>query len=78
MANVKFELNRDGVRELLQSAQMQSILSGYGQQKAQQAGAGYASKVRVHKRRAVAYVYPETSEATHDNYENNTLLKVVR
>lgn len=78
MAKVKIELNDAGIQELLKGAEMQNILKEYGQQKAQQAGDGYASEVHVHQKRAVANVYPDTFEAKHDNYENNTLLKVVR
>lgn len=77
MAKLIFKLNREGVRELLQGDEMQSILGQHAAQKAAQAGVGYTSNVTVHKRRAVGYVSPETKEAIQDNYENNTLLKVI-
>ena len=78
MSKVKFELNGDGVQALLKSAEMQTILREHGGQKARQAGDGYASDVHVFQKRAVAHVFPETKEASNDNFENNTLLKVVR
>lgn len=75
---VRIELNDAGVQELLKGAEMQSILKEYGSQKAAQAGEGYSYAVHVHQKRAVANVYADSSEALQDNYENNTLLKVVR
>lgn len=77
MSKVEIKLNSAGIQELLKGGAMQSILREACAQKAQQAGEGYASAVHVHQKRAVGYVYPETAEAAHDNYENNTLLKVV-
>lgn len=73
----KFVLNSEGVRELLQSDEMQQILAEKGAQKAAQAGDGYDSLVKVHSKRAVAYIHPSTPEAEQDNFENNTLLKVI-
>ena len=78
MNNVRIEINDAGVQELLKSSEMQSLLDSYGAQKAAQAGEGYDHAVHVHQKRAVANVFPATKEAAHDNYENNTLLKVVR
>ena len=78
MAKVKVELNDRGIQDLLKSSGIQSVLKEYGDQKATQAGEGYSSDVHVFKKRAVAHVFAETPEAIHDNYENNTLLKVVR
>ena len=78
MSKTSFKLNSSGVQALLKGAAMQSILSGHAQHKAGQAGTGYASEVKIGQRRAYANVYPATSEAYHDNLENNTLEKVIR
>lgn len=75
---LKFKLNRAGVRELLQSGEMRNVLSSEAARKAQQAGTGYSSSVHVGQRRAYANIYPDTEKAAHDNYENNTLEKVIR
>lgn len=75
--SVTVVLNSKGVQELLKSNEMQDILGRYGAQKAAQAGDGYASETHVFTKRAVCNVYPDTKEAAHDNYENNTLLKVI-
>lgn len=74
----KFKLNGAGVRELLQSGEMRNILSAEASRKAQRAGSGYSSEVRVGQKRAYANIFPSTKEAAHDNYENNTLEKVIR
>lgn len=75
---LSFKLNQKGVRELLQSQAMQSILEDFADKKAQAAGDGYASEVHVGKNRSYANIYPESKEAYFDNLENNTLEKVIR
>lgn len=77
MDNFKFELDGEGVADLMKSSEMQGILNELGAQKASQAGNGYDYDVHVHQVRAVANIFPDTEEAAQDNYENNTLLKVV-
>lgn len=75
---IKFELNSAGVRELLKSSEMQSIIDGHAQAKAKQAGNGYEADTRIGKKRAYANIYPATLEAAYDNLDNNTLEKVIR
>lgn len=77
MSKFRFVLNKAGVSELMKSGEMQSILETAGAQKASQAGSGYESEVHVFKKRAVAHLYPGDFESAHDNYENNTLVKVI-
>lgn len=77
MSRVKIEWNNEGFQELLKSSEMQSILGELGEQKANAAGEGYGSEVHVFSKRAVAHVFPETSDASRDNYYHNTLIKVV-
>ncbi|MDO5131445.1 MAG: hypothetical protein Q4D81_00500 [Eubacteriales bacterium] len=78
MGKIRFELNKEGVRELLQSREMQDELAAQAQKKAAAAGDGYSSDVHIGTKRAYANIYPSTKEAAHDNYENNTLEKVIR
>lgn len=73
----RFKLNRKGVSELMKSDEMQEILEQLGDSKARQAGSGYESDVHVYKKRAVAQIYPTDYESSQDNYENNTLRKVI-
>lgn len=75
---IRFELNKQGVRELLQSQKMQDVLEYYAEEKAKEAGDGYTTDVHVGKNRAYANIYPDTKEAYFDNLDNNTLEKVIR
>lgn len=75
--NFRLELNSQGIQELLKGSEMQGYLAELAGSKAAAAGPGYESDVHVFSKRAVAHVYPSTFEAAQDNYENNTLLKVV-
>ena len=77
MNNFKFELNKEGVAELLRCAEMQNVikeateivLSNTG-------GVGYDANVQVHNR-VVGRVWADSKETIKDNYENNTLLKAL-
>ena len=77
MSKFELKLNSDGVQALLKGAEMQGILGDIARQKAAACGPGYSSEVHVFQKRAAAHVFPETSDASRDNYYNNTLLKVV-
>ena len=76
--NFRFELNSEGVKELLKSSEMQDILQELADEKAAEAGEGYAASVHVGQKRAYANIYPNTKEAVYDNLDNNTLEKVIR
>jgi hypothetical protein len=72
------ELNEAGVRELLQSAEMQAACMAEGQRMAGSAGAGYSADARIGRNRVIVRVKAETQEAINDNLKNNTLLKVMK
>ena len=74
----KFKLNRQGVAELLKSAEMQGVLTEYATGIRNRCGDGYTQDIYVGKNRANAMVSAETYEAKRDNLENNTILKAVR
>lgn len=78
MSNTKFKLNRSGVRQLLQSAEMQTILSDKANQALQRLGSGYKSDIYVGKNRANSKVYAESFSAKLENSRNNTILKAVK
>lgn len=78
MANMKFKLNSDGVRELLKSQEMQSVLIEKATGIKNRCGEGYTQDVYVGKNRANAMVKAETYQAKRDNLKNNTILKAVR
>lgn len=74
----KFVLNRSGVRELLQSKEMQTVLNERASQAVQRLGAGYNSDIYVGKNRANARVYADSFRAKLDNAKNNSILKAVK
>lgn len=78
MANdVKFKLNLAGLNELMKSAEMQSALLEAGNAVASSAGSDYAAEVHVANWIAISNVYPNSKQAAHENFEDNTLLKAL-
>ena len=77
MSKVKFELNKNGVRELLQSPETGNIVSEYAYQVLSRAGNGYDIDSFTGFDRVHAIVSAATYEAQKDNYDNNTLLKAL-
>lgn len=77
MAKVKFELNLQGLNELMKSDEMVSVLEKCGRAVAEAAGADYASGVHQADFVAIANVYPDSKRAANENYHENTLLKAV-
>lgn len=77
MANVKIELNRKGVAQLLQGAETRDMVQRIGNEVAQRAGTGYSARTHNSGQRQICNVYPDTREARQDNLENNTLIKAM-
>lgn len=78
MSNVKFKLDKAGVRELMQSKEMESICRGHADAIRSRCGDGYEVTTYTGKTRVNASVITATAEAMRDNMENNTLLKARR
>lgn len=76
MSDFKFVLNRAGVRELMQSQEMQDVLVEFASQVAERAGDGYDVYIGVN--RANVSVMTATEEAMADNLDHNTLEKAIR
>jgi len=80
---IKFELNYEGVGELLKSAEMQKTLRGFAEQVRNNCTQGttpaseYGVGVRVAGDRAKAKVYAATPKAVRSNNKHNTLVKAV-
>lgn len=72
----KFVLDRTGVRELMQSQEMQDVLVEFASQVAERAGDGY--DVYIGTTRANVSVMTATEEAAADNLDHNTLEKAIR
>lgn len=78
MANsVKFKLNLPGLNELMKSPEMQNALLEAGQAVAQSAGSDYAAEVHTASWIAISNVYPDSKQAAHENFKDNTLLKAI-
>lgn len=79
MPKVKFELNRQGVADLMKSEEMQGILAGYGQQILNQTrqDVGYEMDTKVGKTRASTRVKATTPHARNENRKNHTLQKAL-
>ena len=78
MSKFKFVLNRAGVRQLMQSEEMQAILKDKADNALNSLGEGYKSDIHVGKNRANAMVYADTYQAKRENLKHNTILKAVR
>lgn len=78
MSKMKFELNSAGVRDLLKSTEMQSILIEKASAIKNRCGNGYAQDIYVGKNRANAMVYADDFKAKLDNNKNNTILKAIK
>lgn len=74
----KFELNREGVRELMQSAAMKSVINDKAQRIVQFCGEGYEMESRTGRTRTSATVHTATPHAYYSNLKHNTLEKAVR
>jgi hypothetical protein len=77
MSNFKFELNSQGVRDLLKSNEMAEICNGYASKALGALGSGYSSNMYYGKNRVNVEVYAETFQAKRDNLKNNSILKAV-
>ena len=74
----KFKLNRSGVKSLLKSDEMQSLLKDKADGIRGRAGEGYDQDIYVGKNRANAMVWADSYKTKKDNLKNNTLLKSVK
>lgn len=77
MAKVKFELNRDGVRELLRSKEMMDICSEYANNALGRLGDGYEVTTHTGANRVNAEVAAQSFSAKRENLKSNTILKAV-
>jgi hypothetical protein len=77
LSKIRVELDRAGVRELLQSAEVIAVLSAEAQSRAASLPPGYSVNTYVGRNRANAEIRADTDEAVRDNLENNTLLRAI-
>ena len=81
MSKVEIKLNLPGINELMKSPEMVAALQEAGDQVAASAGAmdGAEYAATTHQARwiAVTNVFPNSQDAAHKNFKNNTLLKAL-
>lgn len=76
---IKFELNREGVKELMKSDEMGVVLSEYAQRVMKNAGNSEDYQLDPYSglNRDNVSVVAINDKSIQDNYENNTLLKAL-
>lgn len=81
MSRVDFELDINGLRELMKSAEMKAVLEEAGSAveagAESMSGAEYGHRVHDASYVSIVNIYPDSKEAAKDNYENNTALKAL-
>lgn len=77
MDKFRFELNRAGVRELMQSQEMMNICRGYADNAVARLGEGYEASAMTGKNRVNASVKAVTYKARKENHMDNSILKAV-
>lgn len=77
MADIKIELNRSGVAELMKSQEMLGLCESLAQKAAGSLGDGYEVTTYVGRTRANASIHAVTDKARKDNLKNNSLLKAI-
>lgn len=78
MANMRVELNIEGVRELLRSNEMKAICEDYANNALTRLGTGYEVSSMTGKNRVNAEIKAVSYKAKKDNMENNSILKALR
>ena len=74
----KVEIDKATIRDHIRKSQeMRNIVEGYGNRIAISAGEGYETKSRMLAEEASVIVYPATKEARQDNFDNNTLFRLI-
>lgn len=78
MTKVKIVLNRSGVRELLKSEEMMSIVKQHADETKKALRDGYVVTTQVGRNRVNAEIATETIQSMVDNSKNNSILKALR
>ena len=72
-----FELNQKGVRDLLKSNEIGSVLSQYARNVQVVCGDGYTISSYTGRNRKNVSIHASTKKARKENLRNNTLLKAL-
>ena len=77
-SKIRIELNREGVRQLLRSPEMEQICLDHANGALRRLGEGYSVSSMVGKNRVNAEISADTREARAENARNNTILKALK
>lgn len=77
MSKVKIVLNKEGVRELLQSKEMMNVCEGIANNAASSLGEGFSINTMVGKNRVNAEITADSYEARIQNSRDNIILKAL-
>lgn len=77
MNNLRFELNGAGVRELLKSPEMNSVLAQCADAVVSNAGEGFEKHIYVGNKRIAYTITAETVKAYRSNMKHNTLVNAL-
>lgn len=77
MDDFRFELDKNGVRELLLSKEMAAVINQKASEILGRLPSGYGTTSGATEQRVKAHVGTRTSTAASENKKNNTLLKAL-
>ena len=84
MGKIKIELDKRGLESLLMSSEVENLVEGAAKDFVADAGEGYEYAIvnstgkKDGAKRKKALIYPATKEAERDNFDNETLEKLIR
>lgn len=73
----RFELDREGVRTLLRSEEVQTMLEAEAEARAGALGEGYTVNSQIGRNRINVRIVAESREAQAENLRDNTLLTAI-
>ena len=78
MSKVRIELDHEGIKALLQSAEMQAVLQSAAENCSSRVGGNFQSEVNVLPTRAVAKISAADYKTYRDCLKHNTLVKAIK
>lgn len=77
MASTRYRPNRAGLREVLASPEVASVVSAHANRLASAAGDGFVASTRMGRSRQRAIVYADTFSAKRREARDNVLVRVL-
>lgn len=77
MADIKIELNHEGIKEMLRSEEAMAICEELANEARSNLGEGYIVTTHVGGARANASIFAESFRAKYENLKKNSILKAL-